>query len=230
MSARDPLIEAHGLHKSYRLGAVAVSALRGVDFRLERGEFVVIAGPSGSGKSTLLNLLGCLDDPDAGSVAFEGQDLARLTSAEKTLLRRRRFGFVFQSFHLVPVLTAFENVEYPLVIDGVGRKARRPRVEAALTAVGLAERMGHRPDQLSGGERQRVAIARALVHEPAFVLADEPTANLDSVTGGAIVELVARLNAERNSSIVLASHDAAVIARAGRVVQLVDGRVAERAA
>jgi putative ABC transport system ATP-binding protein len=230
MSAGVPLIEARGLQKSYRLGEVTVSALRGVDFRLDPGELVVVAGPSGSGKSTLLHLLGCLDDPESGSVLFEGQDLARLTGTAKTLLRRRRLGFVFQSFHLVPVLSAFENVEYPLVIDGVGRTARRPRVEAALAAVGLATRMRHRPGQLSGGERQRVALARALVHDPAVVLADEPTANLDSSTGGAIVDLVARLNAEHGTSIVLATHDPAVMARAARVVHLVDGRVVEFAA
>jgi len=223
------LLEARGLHRSYRMGHVEVAALRGVDFRLGRGEFAVIAGPSGSGKSTLLNLLGCLDEPDAGSVAFEGRDLGRATAAEKTLFRRRRLGFLFQSFHLLPVLSAFENVEYPLLIDGVGRRERRRRVEAALAEVGLEHRAGHRPDRLSGGERQRVAIARALVHEPVLVLADEPTASLDSATAGAVIGLLTRLNAERGVSFLVATHDPAIMARAPRVVRLADGRVVDPA-
>ena len=206
-----------------------VKALRGVDLQLARGELAVVAGPSGSGKSTLLSLLGCLDEPDAGSVAFEGRDLGRASAGEKTLFRRRRLGFLFQSFHLVPVLSAFENVEYPLLIDGVGRRERQARVAEALATVGLEARAGHRPDRLSGGERQRVALARALVHDPALVLADEPTASLDSVTGAAVIELLARLNAERGVSFLIATHDPAVMARAPRVVQLADGRVVEPA-
>jgi putative ABC transport system ATP-binding protein len=224
-----PLLEARGLHRSYRLGRVEVKALRGVDLQLARGELAVVAGPSGSGKSTLLSLLGCLDEPDAGSVAFEGRDLGRASAGERTLFRRRRLGFLFQSFHLVPVLSAFENVEYPLLIDGVGRRERHARVAEALATVGLEARAGHRPDRLSGGERQRVALARALVHDPALVLADEPTASLDSVTGAAVIELLARLNAERGVSFLIATHDPAVMARAPRVVQLADGRVVEPA-
>jgi len=216
-----------GLERRYRLGRIDVPALRGVDFRLERGESVVVAGPSGSGKSTLLNLLGCLDEPDAGRVSFEGRDLSRATAAEKTRLRRRRLGFVFQSFHLIPVLSALENVDYPLLIDGVSRPIRRERAEAALAAVGLADRLGHRPDQLSGGERQRVAIARALVHDPVLVFADEPTANLDSRTGAAVVDLLSKLNAERGVSFVLATHDPAIMERAARIVRLADGRIAD---
>ncbi len=223
----EPLVEAVGLEKRYRLGRTEVQALRGVDFRLEPGEFVVVAGPSGSGKSTLLNLLGCLDDPDAGSVVVEGRDVSKMTASERTRLRRRRLGFVFQSFHLVPVLSAFENVEYPLLIDGVPRRERRARTTAALAAVGLQDRLGHKPDQLSGGERQRVAVARALVHDPVLVLADEPTANLDSATGGAVVDLLARLNAQRHVSFLLATHDPAIMRRAPRVVRLADGRVVE---
>ncbi len=222
-----PLVAALGLEKHYRLGKTDVPALRGVDFRLAAGEFVVVAGPSGSGKSTLLNLLGCLDEPDAGRIELEGRDVSSLVGSEKTRLRRRRLGFVFQSFHLVPVLTAFENVEYPLLIDGVARRERRERTTAALAAVGLQDRLGHKPDQLSGGERQRVAVARALVHDPALVLADEPTANLDSATGGAVVDLLAQLNAERRVSFVLATHDPAIMRRAPRVVRLADGRVVE---
>ncbi len=224
------LVAASGLEKRYRLGRTEVPALRGVDFRLERGEFVVVAGPSGSGKSTLLNLLGCLDDPDAGSVVIEGRDVSTMSASERTRLRRRRLGFVFQAFHLVPVLSAFENVEYPLLIDGVPREQRRVRATDALAAVGLADRLGHKPDQLSGGERQRVAVARALVHDPVLVLADEPTANLDSATGGAVVDLLARLNAERRVSFLLATHDPAIMRRAPRVVRLADGRVVESGA
>ena len=220
-----PLVAALGLEKRYRLGRTQVPALRGVDFRLALGEFVVVAGPSGSGKSTLLNLLGCLDDPDAGRIEVEGRDLKTMSASERTRLRRRRLGFVFQSFHLLPVLTAFENVEDPLLIDGVPRQERQVRATAALAAVGLADRLGHKPDQLSGGERQRVAVARALVHDPVLVLADEPTANLDSATGGSVVDLLARLNAERHVSFLLATHDPAVMRRAPRVVRLADGRV-----
>jgi putative ABC transport system ATP-binding protein len=221
------LVEATGLERHYRLGRIDVPALRGVDFRLERGESVVVAGPSGSGKSTLLNLLGCLDEPDAGRVLFEGRDLARASAAEKTRLRRRRLGFVFQSFHLIPVLSALENVDYPLLIDGVSKANRRARAEAALAAVGLADRLGHRPDQLSGGERQRVAIARALVHDPVLVFADEPTANLDSRTGGAVVDLLSKLNAERGVSFLLATHDPAIMERVARIVRLADGRIVD---
>jgi putative ABC transport system ATP-binding protein len=221
-----PHFEARGLVKGYRQGAVAVDALSGVDLVVRAGEFLVVAGPSGSGKSTLLNLLGGLDRPDGGEVLFGGKDLAARSDAELTAIRRRQLGFVFQSFNLVPVLSAFENVEYGLWLDGIPRAARRRRVEEALATVGLAGRMRHRPDHLSGGERQRVALARALVHEPLAVLADEPTANLDSRTGGAIVELFTRLNAERGTTFVFATHDPAIIERAPRVVHLTDGRIA----
>jgi putative ABC transport system ATP-binding protein len=220
-----PLFQTVGLKKTYRLGDVTIEALRGVDLDVARGEFVVVAGPSGSGKSSLLNLLGCLDEPDGGSVRFDGADLAALGPRERTLIRRRQLGFVFQSFNLVPVLSAFENVEYPLWIDGVRAADRRRRVTDALAAVGLADRLRHRPDQLSGGERQRVSLARALVHEPLAVLADEPTANLDSRTGAAIVDLLSRMNAERGTTFLFATHDPDIIARAPRTVRLHDGRV-----
>ena len=174
------LFSAHAAFKRYELGETEVVALAGVDLEIGAGEFVAIAGPSGSGKSTLLHLLGALDAPDRGSVAIEGRDLAALSERERTLLRRRRLGFVFQSFHLVPVLSALENVEYPLWIDDVPAGERRSRAREMLASVGLGNRFEHRPDRLSGGERQRVAIARALVHRPAAVLADEPTGNLDS--------------------------------------------------
>jgi putative ABC transport system ATP-binding protein len=220
-----PIFEASGLRKSYRLGAITIEALRGVDLVVSRGEFVVIAGPSGCGKTTLFNLLGALDTPDSGSVRFEGSDLGRLSPAGRTLFLRRKVGFVFQSFNLVPVLTAYENVEYPLWIDGRGRVERQRRTEEALASVGLAGRMHQRPDQLSGGERQRVALARGLVHDPRVILADEPTANLDSKTGAEIVDLLARTNSERGTTFFIATHDPAIIERSPRTVRLRDGCV-----
>jgi putative ABC transport system ATP-binding protein len=221
------LFEARNLRKRYRLGDVVIEALRGIDVEVAKGEFVVVAGPSGSGKTSLLNLLGCLDAPDGGQVRFAGADLASLSAAEKTRLRRRQLGFVFQSFNLLPVLSAFENVEYPLWIDGIPRADRKRRVEAALAAVGLGDRMRHRPDQLSGGERQRVSLARALVHEPLAILADEPTANLDSRTAASIVDLLAQMNVERGTTFLFATHDPAIVARAPRTIRLVDGMVGE---
>jgi len=220
-----PSFEASGLRKSYRLGTITIEALRGVDLVVAKGEFVVVAGPSGCGKTSLFNLLGGLDGPDSGSVLFEGSDLGGLTSAEKTLFLRRKVGFVFQSFNLVPVLTAYENVEYPLRIDGLGRAERRRRTQEALASVGLAGRMHQRPDQLSGGERQRVALARGLVHDPGVILADEPTANLDSRTGAEIIDLLARTNAERGTTFLIATHDPAIIERSPRTIRLLDGRV-----
>ncbi|HEV8703110.1 MAG TPA: ABC transporter ATP-binding protein [Candidatus Polarisedimenticolia bacterium] len=215
-----PIFEASGLRKAYRLGATTIEALRGVDLVVERGEFVVVAGPSGCGKTTLFNLLGALDGPDSGIVRFEGSDLGRMTPGEKTLFLRRKVGFVFQSFNLVPVLTAYENVEYPLWIDGLRGTERRRRTEDVLASVGLAARMRQRPDQLSGGERQRVTLARGRVHEPRVILADEPTANLDSKTGAEIVDLLARTNAERGTTFVIATHDPAIVERSPRTVRL----------
>ena len=221
-----PVFAVSGLAKSYPLGRVRVAALRGIDLTIARGEVVVLAGPSGSGKSTLLNVLGALDRPDAGRVELDGVDVATLSERERTLLRRRRLGFVFQSFNLVPVLSARENVEYPLLIDGAPRRQCRERALEMLEAVGLERRTQHRPDQLSGGEQQRVAIARALVHRPQAVLADEPTGFLDSATAGSVLELLERLNRDLGVTVVLATHDPSLIARAPRRVVLRDGRVA----
>ncbi len=221
----SPLFRVEALRKSYRLGAARIDALRGVDLLVHRGEFVVVAGPSGSGKTTLFNLLGCLDEPEAGRVFLDGVDLALASQADRTLIRRRKLGFVFQSFNLIPVLSAYENVEYPLWIDGVPAGERQRRTAEALASVGLGDRMKHRPDQLSGGERQRVSLARALVHEPLAILADEPTANLDSKTGAAIVDLLARMNAERGTTFLFATHDPSIIERAPRTVRLRDGEV-----
>jgi len=225
--SEPPLFEVRGLTKAYRQGDMVVEALRGVDLDVNAGELVVVAGPSGCGKTTLLNLLGGLDDADGGHVRFAGTDLATRTESDRTLLRRRQLGFVFQSFNLVPVLSAFENVEYGLWLVGVPKAERRRRVADVLDSVGLGDRSGRRPAQLSGGERQRVALARALVHDPLAVLADEPTASLDSRTGTAVVDLFARMNTERRTTFLLATHDPAIIERARRRVQLRDGAVVE---
>ena len=206
---------------------MAVHALSGVDLTVPAGQFLVVAGSSGSGKSTLLHLLGGLDQPDRGSVVVAGTDLATLTEAGRTEVRRHQLGFVFQSFNLVPVLSAYENVEYGLWLNGVSKAERRSRVEAVLESVGLADRMRHRPDHLSGGQRQRVALARALVHDPVAVLADEPTASLDSRTGLDMVALLIALNETRGTTFVFATHDPAIIARSPRVVHLADGRVVD---
>jgi len=222
---QPPLFSARAAAKRYALGETEVVALDGVDLEIGAGEFVAIAGPSGSGKSTLLHLLGALDAPDQGIVAIEGRDLARLLERERTLLRRRRLGFVFQSFHLVPVLSALENVEYPLWIDDVPAAERRQRARAMLAAVGLDARAAHRPDRLSGGERQRVAIARALVHRPVAVLADEPTGNLDSASGAAIFELMLAVRRELGTTFVLATHDPTLMASSPRRIDLKDGRI-----
>ena len=202
-------------------------ALKEVDFQVGAGEFVVVAGPSGCGKTTLLNLLGSLDEADRGQVLFAGQDLATRSESERTLIRRSQLGFVFQTFNLVPVLSAFENVEYGLWLVGVPKAERRRRVAEVLETVGLADKAPRRPGQLSGGERQRIALARALVHEPVAILADEPTASLDSKTGGAIVDLFARLNALKRTTFVLATHDPAIFERAPRRLRLHDGEVVE---
>jgi len=222
-----PAFEVRHLSKTYLQGTVKVEALADVTLTIPRGEFMVVAGSSGSGKSTLLHLLGGLDRPDAGEVILAGKNLAASSESVRTAIRRHQLGFVFQSFNLVPVLSAYENVEYGLWLDGMPRKERRRRVEEALAAVGLADRMNHRPDHLSGGQRQRVALARALVHEPVAVLADEPTASLDSRTGVEIVQLLSDLNAARKTTFVFATHDPAIIARAPRVVYLADGRIVD---
>ena len=219
----DVMIHASRLRKVYH-GAGDVEALRGVDIAVARGEMLAIVGPSGSGKTTLLNCLSGLDRYDAGTVVVEGSDLARLSDRQLTAYRARHMGFVFQAFNLVPVLTAVENVEIPLLLLGSGgREARRQSLDM-LEALGLSHRAGHRPNQLSGGEQQRVAVARALVHRPAVVWADEPTGNLDTEVSLVIVELLRRLNAD-GQTIVLVTHNPQVAERAGRILRMRDGRV-----
>lgn len=218
-------VSLRNVGKTYRLDTVTVPALSGVSIDIRPGRFTVLCGPSGSGKTTLLNMMGCIDRPDAGEIQVDGQAVQAMTDDALSDFRARRIGFVFQNFNLLPVLTAFENVEYPLVLAAVPAAQRKERVRALLDAVGLADRAGNRPGQLSGGQRQRVAIARALATEPALVLADEPTANLDSQTGAEIIALMRRLQRERGASFVFSSHDPMVLAQADDVVRIRDGRI-----
>ncbi|HSO24009.1 MAG TPA: ABC transporter ATP-binding protein, partial [Chondromyces sp.] len=208
-------------------GDSVVHALRAVDLEIGRGDYLAVMGPSGSGKSTLLNILGCLDRPTSGSYAFAGRDVGLLTDAERTRLRQSEIGFVFQFFHLLSRLTAQGNVELPMLFAGVARADRRRRAEQALAAVGLAERMHHRPDQLSGGQRQRVAFARAVVMEPALLLADEPTGNLDRAAAAEVMELLGEVNA-RGQTVVLVTHDPEVASQARSTVRMDDGAIVER--
>src|SRR5689334_1824790 len=211
--------------KTYRQGDTEVKALAGVTLDIAAGELVAIVGPSGSGKSTLLHLLGGLDVPTSGDILIEGASIARMSDDEVTIFRRRAIGFVFQFFNLMPTLSAEENVALPLLLDGKRTREVRPRVAAALDAVGLGHRRTHRPDELSGGEMQRVAIARALVIEPKLILADEPTGNLDSATGEQILELIRRANRERGATVVMVTHDAKAAAHGTRLVTMRDGRI-----
>jgi len=223
-----PIVEAKALRKQYRLGQHTVDALRGVDFVVEKGQFVAIMGPSGSGKSTLLHLLGGLDKPSDGEVTLAGQRLSILDDNQTTLVRRHNIGFVFQFFNLLPTLTAEENVALPLIIDGQDLRKHQARIDRLLELVGLIDRRHHKPDQLSGGEQQRVAIARALVTEPTIVLADEPTGNLDSKSGAAIMELLRRSCDELGQTIVVVSHDPRAATYADCVVFLGDGQIIGR--
>jgi putative ABC transport system ATP-binding protein len=221
------VIQLQEVTRVYRIGEVETHALRGVTMTVEEGEFTAIVGPSGSGKTTLLQLLGCLDKPTSGTVRVKGQDVSQLNANARADLRKGTIGFVFQFFALIPGLTAYENVELPLLLTGEKASARRERVNELLRAVGLSERARHRPDQMSGGEQQRVAIARALATHPVLVLADEPTANLDTENGRQVMEIMQRLNAETGTTFLFATHDPRVIPFAERVVELRDGRVTE---
>jgi putative ABC transport system ATP-binding protein len=219
---RAPVLELHGIRQTYGSGDTAVHALRGIDLTVDRGEYLAIMGPSGSGKSTLMNLLGCLDVASSGTYVLEGHDVASLDERALARVRGRRIGFVFQSFNLIPRMSALANVELPMVYARVRRAERRQRAEAALDLVGLADRAGHLPNALSGGQQQRVAIARALVADPAILLADEPTGNLDSASTEDVLEILDRLSGE-GRTIVVITHEDAVGARAGRVVHIRDG-------
>ncbi len=220
------VVELHGVHKTYRLGQHVIPALRGIDLRVQPGELLALTGPSGSGKSTILNLCGLIDTPDSGDIVLGGKVVNGLDEVQRTLLRRDALGFVFQSFNLVPVMTVAENVDYPLFIAGVPAAERRSRVAAQLQAVGLLAHAGHRPDALSGGQRQRVAIARALVKRPRLVIADEPTASLDSHTADQVLELMRELGHAEGAAFVIATHDSRLSSRCDRVLALLDGKLA----
>jgi putative ABC transport system ATP-binding protein len=221
----DAVVRTVGLTRRYKMGDTRVDALRGVDLTVTRGEFVALVGPSGSGKSTVLNLIGGLDQPTSGQVWINGTELSASDERTLTQHRRRHVGFVFQSFNLLPRLTAKENVALPLMFSGVPEKERLDRARELLERVGLGPRLTHRPTQLSGGEQQRVAIARALVGEPALLLADEPTGNLDSATGAEIMRLLKALNQERGLTLLVVTHDPEIAAFATRIVRLRDGKV-----
>ncbi len=223
------ILKTENLGKQYRMGATTVDALIGVDLAVEPGEFVAVMGPSGSGKSTLLHLMGGLDQPTSGDVILDGQRLSAMSDKQVTMTRRRRVGFVFQFFNLLPTLSAEENVALPLLIDGQSARAYQARIDELLALVGLDDRRGHKPDQLSGGQQQRVAIARALVTQPAIVLADEPTGNLDSRAGEEVLRLLRRTCDEHRQTIVMVTHDPRAASYADRIVFLKDGRVASEA-
>lgn len=223
-----PLVSVSNLTKSYSGPAERVAALRDVTLSIGAGEFVALVGPSGSGKSTLMNLIGLLDTPTSGKYFLAGHDVSRLNRSGQALVRNRSIGFVFQGFHLLPRLTARENVELPLVYAGVARKERRTRSSEVLSRMGLTDRIHHRPNQLSGGQQQRVAIARALIHHPPLLLADEPTGNLDSATGQEVMAELTRLYAD-GQTIILVTHDAQVASIAERIITLRDGQVVQDA-
>jgi len=222
------VIELQDVARVYRVGQVETPALRSVTLEIGQGEFAAVVGPSGSGKTTMLQLMGCLDKPTSGSVRINGHDVTRLNANKRADLRKKMIGFVFQFFALIPGLSAYENVELPLLLNGVKKAERRERVVELLEGVGLSDRARHRPDQMSGGEQQRVAIARALATHPVLVLADEPTANLDTENGRQVMEIMQQLNEETGTTFVFATHDPRVIPFARRTVELRDGRIAGR--
>jgi putative ABC transport system ATP-binding protein len=219
------IIETENVTKVYQIGEVETHALNGVTMQIEEGEFAALVGPSGSGKTTMLQLMGCLDKPNTGVVRVNGQDVSKYKANKRAEIRREMIGFIFQFFALVPVLSAYENVELPLLLNNVSAKERKERVEYLLKAVGLADRMTHRPDQMSGGEQQRVAIARALAPNPIVVLADEPTANLDTENGKQAMDIMQKLNEETGTAFVFATHDPRVMEYASRVLKMQDGRL-----
>jgi putative ABC transport system ATP-binding protein len=220
----DWVIEARNLTKIYKMGAIEVQALRDVSFNIARGEVLSIMGPSGSGKSTMMNTLGCLDRPTSGEYILDGESVADMNDDQLASVRNRKVGFVFQSFNLLSRLTALGNVELPLRYAGL-TEGRRERAKAALESVGLGDRMTHRPYELSGGQQQRVAVARAIVNDPAMIMADEPTGNLDSKVGKEIIKLLLNLNKERGTTLIIVTHDPLIAAQTQRVIRLVDGEI-----
>ena len=226
MTSLTTIVEAVNLKKTYMLGKIRVAALRGVDLKVENGDFLAILGPSGSGKSTLLNMIGALDKPTEGKMVIEDVDISTLSDNQLADLRRR-IGFVFQFFNLIPRFTARENVELPMAIAGLSKAERRKRTEDLLETVGLTDRMNHKPTELSGGEQQRVAIARALANNPKFLLMDEPTGNIDSKTASEIIDLTRRLNEEKAVTIVMVTHDQRLAGQSKRIVQMFDGLIVQ---
>ncbi len=223
------MIKLDHVVRTYQMGKTTVQALRGVDLEIHDGELVAIMGPSGSGKSTLMHLLGGLDQPDEGSVVFGDQDISKQSRDFLAELRGKRVGFVFQTFSLIPTLTALDNVELPMMYQGVERKVRRERAQHLLEQVGLGDRLNHRPTELSGGEQQRVATARALANDPEVLLADEPTGNLDSKSGKQIMQLLTQLNEEKGMTVILVTHDATIAGYAQRTIHIFDGRIGDAA-
>lgn len=219
------MIVINNLVKTYKLGNTTVEALNGLSVEIKRGDFICIAGSSGSGKTTFLNILGCLDRPDSGQYLLDDCNMTKIPQKKLVKYRRDYFGFIFQNFNLIPVLTAYENVEYPLILSNVSRKKRKELTSRALAEVGLYDRKDHKPDQLSGGQRQRVSIARSLVKRNPIVLADEPTANLDSTTGGEILELMKKLNENDNTTFIFSTHDKEVMGHSNMILHLKDGKI-----
>ncbi|MFW6000955.1 MAG: ABC transporter ATP-binding protein [Halanaerobium sp.] len=220
------LVKLIGLKKTYQQGKISVPALRGIDMEIESGEFTTIFGPSGSGKTTLLNMIGCLDKSTAGEIIFDNHSINNLSNKELAEIRRYNLGFIFQSYNLIPVLTAFENVEFAIrLIDKHSKKERREKVMMLLEEVGLGDLADRRPNELSGGQKQRVAVARALIKEPKLVLADEPTANLDSETSQEVLEIMQKMNKELNTTFIFSTHDPQVMEYAGRLIEIKDGMI-----
>jgi putative ABC transport system ATP-binding protein len=222
---REAVIVSEGLAKTYQMGEVTVNALCGVSFEIQKGEMLSIMGPSGSGKSTLMNILGCLDRPSSGTYILDGEKVSDLSDDQLAAIRNRKVGFIFQSFNLLPRASALANVELPMRYAGINH--RRQRAEKALQSVGLGDRVHHRPSELSGGQQQRVAIARALINDPAILMADEPTGNLDSKSGKEIMELLTNLNRERGTTVIIVTHDPAIAAQTQRTIRLRDGMLEE---
>ena len=222
----EPLLRVRALKKIYAMGKRTLEVLRDVNLEVARGEFLALRGASGAGKSTLLHLIGGLDSPDAGEISFAGRDFTKFSEGELTRFRNRQIGFVFQAYHLLPELDALENVCLPARVARISAGAAEKRGRELLERVGLKNRLEHKPSELSGGEQQRVAIARALINEPELLLADEPTGNLDSHTGGELIELLKNLRADKNTTLIIATHDATIAAHARRTVELADGRIA----